>query len=174
MIINYSCRDAITIALGNCITSFFAGFVIFSIIGFMAHELHTDIDNVAKEGTFISLRYTIAIYSNNISFAVARMHREFRWRLCVFPGASLAFVAYPEAVARLPISPLWSFLFFFMLLTLGMGTQFTIVETIVTTITDTFPTQLRKRKIFVLIGVCIVCFLAGLILCSQVIDFSSQ
>ena len=53
-------------------------------------------------------------------------------------GAGLAFVAYPEAVARLPLSPMWSLLFFAMLLTLGLGTQFTILTTIVTTITDEF------------------------------------
>lgn len=119
-------RDAFVVSLGNCLTSFFAGFVIFGIIGFMAHELGLPVDKVAVQ------------------------------------GAGLAFVAYPEAVARLPLSPVWSILFFAMLLTLGLGTQFTILTTIITTITDDFPALRGKNFKWALLGSCIVMFCVGL------------
>lgn len=124
-------RDAISIAIGNCLTSFYAGFVIFSIIGFMAHELDVPVSQVAAQ------------------------------------GAGLAFVAYPEAVSKLPISPLWSILFFVMLLTLGLGTQFTLIETVVTTIVDTYPERLRHRKALVLLCTCAFMFTVGLFLCTN-------
>ncbi|XP_054156343.1 sodium- and chloride-dependent glycine transporter 1-like isoform X2 [Oppia nitens] len=124
-------RDTFFISIGNCGTSIFAGFVIFSIIGFMAHEMGVDVNQVATQ------------------------------------GAGLAFVVYPEAVSRLPISPLWSFLFFFMLLTLGLGTQFTLIETVVTTIVDTWPDKFRHRKPLVLAATCGFMFLVGLLICTK-------
>ncbi|CAG0891683.1 unnamed protein product [Cyprideis torosa] len=85
----------------------------------------------------------------------------------VASGPGLAFIAYPEAVARLPVSPLWSILFFVMLLTLGLGTQFTIMETVVTTIQDLFPSLLRRYRILTLATCCTVMFLLGLSMCSE-------
>ncbi|XP_013405391.1 sodium-dependent proline transporter isoform X3 [Lingula anatina] len=79
----------------------------------------------------------------------------------VAQGAGLAFMVYPEVVTRLPISPLWSFLFFFMLLTLGLGSMFAISETCITGITDLFP-QWRRRKWAVVLGFAIFGTIVGL------------
>ncbi|XP_046542266.1 sodium- and chloride-dependent glycine transporter 2-like [Haliotis rubra] len=77
-------------------------------------------------------------------------------------GPGLAFIAYPEGIAKLPLSPLWAFLFFFMLLTLGLDSQFAMVETLVSGISDIFPRFLRKHKIAFTAICCLIGFLLGL------------
>ncbi|NWS62621.1 SC6A9 protein, partial [Chunga burmeisteri] len=125
-------RDSIIISITNCATSVYAGFVIFSILGFMAKHLGVDVSKVADHG----------------------------------PG--LAFVAYPEALTLLPISPLWSILFFFMLILLGLGTQFCLLETLVTAIVDEVGNEwIIRRKTFVTLGVAVAGFLLGVPLTTQ-------
>ncbi|VEL33201.1 unnamed protein product [Protopolystoma xenopodis] len=47
---NNCCRDAIIVAIINCATSVYAGFVIFSNLGFMAQEKNTTVAEVARSG----------------------------------------------------------------------------------------------------------------------------
>ncbi|XP_036442721.1 sodium- and chloride-dependent glycine transporter 2 [Colossoma macropomum] len=118
-------RDTIIVTCTNSATSIFAGFVIFSVIGFMAHELKVPIESVADEG----------------------------------PG--IAFVVYPEALTRLPVSPFWAIIFFLMLLTLGLDTMFATIETIVTSVADEFPKYLRKHKAIFTLVCCVSFYVLG-------------
>ncbi|XP_037401040.1 sodium- and chloride-dependent glycine transporter 2 [Pygocentrus nattereri] len=118
-------RDTIIVTCTNSATSIFAGFVIFSVIGFMAHELKVPIESVADEG----------------------------------PG--IAFVVYPEALTRLPVSPFWAIIFFLMLLTLGLDTMFATIETIVTSVADEFPKYLRKHKAVFTLVCCVSFYVLG-------------
>ena len=76
-------------------------------------------------------------------------------------GAGLAFEVYPEAVATLPPTTLWAILFFLMLLTLGLDSQFAMIETVLTGVLDQFP-HLRPRKTLVIGSICCFLFLLGL------------
>ncbi|XP_041356847.1 sodium- and chloride-dependent glycine transporter 1-like [Gigantopelta aegis] len=119
-------RDAMIVPFLNCGTSVFAGLVIFSVLGFMAHETGVNIEDVVTQG----------------------------------PG--LTFVAYPEAVAKLPISPLWAILFFTMLFTIGLDSQFGMFETMTSAFIDEFPELLRDRKVLFTAVMCFVEFLLGI------------
>ena len=43
-------------------------------------------------------------------------------------GPGLAFILYPKAVSLMPLAPFWSFAFFFMLVLVGIDSQFVGVE----------------------------------------------
>ncbi|XP_072361170.1 sodium- and chloride-dependent neutral and basic amino acid transporter B(0+)-like [Scyliorhinus torazame] len=82
-------------------------------------------------------------------------------------GFGLAFIAYPEALAQLPWAPLWSILFFCMLLTLGLDTQFAGLEIVMTTLLDQFPKFLRSKHLYVTIGACLLQYFLGLLCITQ-------
>uniref|UniRef100_UPI00358F3C41 sodium-dependent noradrenaline transporter-like n=1 Tax=Myxine glutinosa TaxID=7769 RepID=UPI00358F3C41 len=107
--------DAVITSSINCITSFFSGFVIFSILGYMAHKHGTTIDKVATD------------------------------------EAGLVFIIYPEAISTLPGAPVWSIVFFIMLITLGLDSAMGGMEAIITGLMDDFPVLRRHRKLFTLV-----------------------
>ncbi|XP_072104042.1 sodium- and chloride-dependent GABA transporter 1 isoform X2 [Mobula birostris] len=80
-------------------------------------------------------------------------------------GPGLVFVVYPEAFVTMPIAPMWATLFFFMLLCLGVDSQFAMVEVMVVSLMDSWGKGLLRffrRKEMVVLAVCFVAFLLGI------------
>uniref|UniRef100_A0A8C1E145 Transporter n=2 Tax=Cyprinus carpio TaxID=7962 RepID=A0A8C1E145_CYPCA len=66
-------RDAILTSSINCITSFFSGFAVFSVLGYMAHQHHVNIKDVATEGAglvFIIYPEAISTLPGSTFFAI--------------------------------------------------------------------------------------------------------
>uniref|UniRef100_UPI0037E8F668 sodium- and chloride-dependent GABA transporter 2-like n=1 Tax=Semicossyphus pulcher TaxID=241346 RepID=UPI0037E8F668 len=89
--------------------------------------------------------------------------------MVVESGPGLAFIAYPQAVAMMPLPQLWAACFFIMLILLGLDTLFSGLETITSSVIDMFPGQMRRpwrREIF-LIFLCSVGFIVQISLTTQ-------
>ncbi|KAG1679900.1 Sodium- and chloride-dependent glycine transporter 2 [Nymphon striatum] len=82
-------------------------------------------------------------------------------------GSGLVFMAYPQALSRMPLSPVWAVMFFIMLLTLGIGSLFGPVEVVMTAIQDLFP-ALRKRYKILLVAVVSVLYIFGLCMVTDI------
>ncbi|GAB6021394.1 Solute carrier 6 [Chamberlinius hualienensis] len=80
-------------------------------------------------------------------------------------GPGLVFQVYPEAIATLPWSNFWAFIFFFMLITLGMDSIMGGLESVITGFKDEFHKLFSKcrfsREIFTA-GIMIISFLISI------------
>lgn len=125
---NNSCvMDCLIVSAVNSFTSLLSGFVIFSVLGYIAHTSGADMREVVSQG----------------------------------PG--LVFILYPAAFAELPAAHFWAAAFFFMLILLGVDSQFAGLEVILTTIEDHSTGFLhRLRRELLVLMVCITCFVLGL------------
>ncbi len=78
-------------------------------------------------------------------------------------GPSLAFVAFPYALAQLPYSAWFSFIFFFALVTLGIDSAFSMTESILASIVD----KTGWRRSIVLPVISVIGFLLGLVFITE-------
>lgn len=79
-------RDSLVVPLVNCLTSFYAGFVIFSVLGFMANYKHDTMEHVAKGGTIMiklvdKWQIPSMHFLHNITFCQIMMLLP-RWLVC--------------------------------------------------------------------------------------------
>ncbi|XP_002665492.2 sodium-dependent neutral amino acid transporter B(0)AT1 [Danio rerio] len=172
-------QDAVIISIINGMTSIYAAIVIYSIIGFRATERFDDCLNGnilsllnafdLPEGSIIEGNYTEAIQQLNISRP--DIIQELQLKTCDMQtflsqgveGTGLAFIVFTEAITKMPVSPLWSVLFFIMLFCLGLSTMFGSIEGVVVPLQDLdiLPKNWPKEAYTAL--VCVVSFAFAII-----------
>ncbi|XP_076862785.1 sodium-dependent neutral amino acid transporter B(0)AT1-like [Brachyhypopomus gauderio] len=145
-------QDSVIISIINGLTSVYSATVIYSIIGFRATEKYDEClgSNIVAllntfnlpEGIITESNYDEVLQSlNSTSPGVIQ---ELNLNTCDMQallsqgveGTGLAFIVFTEAITKMPISPLWSVLFFIMLFCLGLSTMFGHIEGAVVPLQD--------------------------------------
>ncbi|XP_034854681.1 sodium-dependent neutral amino acid transporter B(0)AT1 [Mirounga leonina] len=145
-------RDSVIVSIINGFTSVYAATVVYSIIGFRATERFDDCfstniltlmngfdlpeGNVTQEN-FEEMKLW---FSATNPEAFAKLH----FQTCDMntflsegvEGTGLAFIVFTEAITKMPVSPLWSVLFFIMLFCLGLSSMFGNMEGVVVPLQD--------------------------------------
>ncbi|XP_050992295.1 sodium-dependent neutral amino acid transporter B(0)AT1-like [Labeo rohita] len=152
-------QDAIIISIINGLTSVYSAIVIYSIIGFRATEKYdTCLDsniltliNVfdLPEGNITESNYDS--FLEHLNSTAPSAFQELQLKTCDMhtllsegvEGTGLAFIVFTEAITKMPISPLWSVLFFIMLFCLGLSTMFGNIEGVMASLQDL---NLRPKK----------------------------
>jgi len=151
-------RDAIFISLADSFTSVFASLVVFSVLGFQAHNSYDEC--LAKYGgvnntNLLATGMTLEQKCHNLTYLLSK----------TFQGPGLTFIAFTEAILKLPVPPLWSVLFFCMLLSLGLGSMFGILEGVLNPLHE--QKMIRVRKEILTAVTCVVCVVVGLLFCQR-------
>lgn len=79
---------------------------------------------------------------------------------------SVAFLTYPEAVAQMPVSGLWSFFFFLTLMFLGLSSACALIDAVNTMIMD-LPIGKKFGRPWIVTITCTFSFLLSLMFCSR-------
>jgi len=133
------------------------GLVMFGSYNKFHNKIHWDAAFVSTMDFFTSIISSVVVFSI-LGFLAAQAKVPID--TVVQSGQGLAFIAYPEALATVPLPWLWSILFFLMLFFLGLDSEFALLETVLTAIYDGFPST-RSHKVKITAIGCLSCFLLG-------------
>jgi len=123
------------------------------------HNCHKDAIAICCVNTFTSFFSSVVIFS---ILGYMAHSKGVEVGDVVKSGPGLAFLVYPEVVLTIAPSPLWAFLFFIMLLTLGIDSQFCGVESLMTGLVDNWPETLQPHRKKFTLGMVIFMFLLGI------------
>ncbi|KAM5292567.1 sodium- and chloride-dependent transporter XTRP3 isoform 3-T3 [Ctenodactylus gundi] len=174
-------KHAVIVSLINSATSIFSSIVTFSIYGFKATFNYESCVNTVillltntfdLEDGFLTAsnleqvkEHLASAYPGQYSEVLPLLRNcslESELETAV-QGTGLAFIVYTEAIKNMEVSQLWSVLYFFMLLTLGMGSMLGNTASVLTSLTDSrlISSHLPKEAIAGL--VCLVNCAIGLV-----------
>ncbi|XP_071529935.1 sodium-dependent neutral amino acid transporter B(0)AT3-like isoform X2 [Panulirus ornatus] len=140
-------RDAVVCGIINCCTAIFAAIVVFSVLGFKAN---ITFDECMAKRSAILLQLNNATDADSIApvdMLINHVDRELSIQdlpRCdlqetlknTSSGTGLAFIVFTEAINQFPWAPFWSVLFFLMLFTLGIDSEFGTLEGVITSLVD--------------------------------------
>ncbi|XP_028317375.1 sodium-dependent neutral amino acid transporter B(0)AT1-like [Gouania willdenowi] len=149
---NNCVQDAVILSVVTGLTSIYAAVVTYSIIGFRA----TDKFDTCINENILKLLNAFDLPENNITTSnynasytrLNSSHPDIVLGLDIqtcsldkllsegVEGTGLAFIVFTEAITKMPASPVWSVLFFIMLLCLGLSTLFGNIEAVVAPLKD--------------------------------------
>ena len=121
--------------------------------------------NSYRDALIISIADTLtSILAGTIIFAIlGHLSHELGVPITqvVRSGAGLAFVSYPEVIAKFDVAPqLFSVLFFLMLITLGLGSAMGMISNIITVVCDALP---ARSRLLITASICLLGLLSGLL-----------
>uniref|UniRef100_A0A5F7ZTL6 Transporter n=1 Tax=Macaca mulatta TaxID=9544 RepID=A0A5F7ZTL6_MACMU len=172
-------RDSVIVSIINGFTSVYAAIVVYSIIGFRATQRYDDCFSTniltlingfdLPEGNVTQENFAEMQRQCNASNPAA--YAQLAFQTCDInsflsegvEGTGLAFIVFTEAITKMPVSPLWSVLFFTMLFCLGLSSMFGNMEGVIVPLQDlrVIPPKWPKE---VLTGIiCLGTFLIGFI-----------
>lgn len=128
--------------------------------------------NILRDSVIVTLANSAtSVFSGFVVFAALgymAQERNLRIEDLAIGGPGLVFVVYPEILATMPVPQLWAFLFFLMLLCLGLDSQFAHLELVATCAVDgleglgpKLPACLRRKEVLLML-VSMGSFLVGL------------
>lgn len=120
--------------------------------------------DVVKNATIITIAdLSIALLSGLVVFSTLGYMAEESGQSVselAASGLSLAFIVFPKALSLIPGAPFFAALFFITLISLGIDSLFSLVESITSVFSDRFF-HIRKQDL--VLYVCIACFAGGII-----------